>query len=235
MQYAKNPLTVEEARRAIYVDFEGRKDLPPALLGVLYAEGRKASDDRLVLRQDIVERTFWDLLGCAEVQGFSRYDSDARTLRASIADVCRRAKEQERCIVSWSRYDATAIAEHGGSPFNRRVLRTWYRDGKATAKRWSTICRPDLHFERSDFRGAHQLTKYLDAIGYALPSDYGKGEVGAHLRAVAGALDSRGSWDALRPSTQDQWLAVLAHNAHDVLGTRRLMLHTSTDLLSASG
>ena len=45
-----------QAAKAIYIDFEGRADRAPGLLGVFYAQGRKRPHEgRLVLRQDVVD------------------------------------------------------------------------------------------------------------------------------------------------------------------------------------
>lgn len=227
-------LTPEEARRAIYIDFEGRMNEPPALLGVLYAEGKDASEDRLVLRHDILDPALKTLDEAVDFEGVYRYDTSVWSIRASVLDVVRRAKNQKRHIVSWSRYDATAIAEHGTTAYNRRILNMWYRDGKATARRWRTRCRPDLEFPRSGMRGAHQLTVYLDVFDYPLPDDYGKGTVGDRLRDVRTALATRGDWDSLTEIQQGKWRGVLNHNAADLYGMRTVVIGAAAELAAAA-
>jgi hypothetical protein len=231
---AKQPMSIDEARRAIYIDFEGCQGEEPALLGVLYAEGRAASEGRLVLRQDVVDSALRPLVGFVDFGGYYRYDSEGRTIRQAVADVCSRARHQRRCIVSWSRHDADVIAEYGRSRYNQAILNSWYRDGKATARRWKTLCHPEWDFQRDGFRGANQLTRYLEAIGYDPPADYGKGAVGDRIRAVRRSLQRRGSWDDLPSAAQDKWVGLLSHNSCDLDGMREVVLVAAAALANRS-
>ena len=56
-------ISPEEAQRAYYVDFEGPSGGAPVLLGWLYAEGRQASDSRLVMRHDILDPDLASVVG----------------------------------------------------------------------------------------------------------------------------------------------------------------------------
>ena len=79
-------LSAPEARRALYIDFEGEKDKPPVLLGVLRRPGRGAEPS---VHQDVVDRDF-------EPAG-----PDAREFRDAVEVVIVRAEHGDRRIVSW--------------------------------------------------------------------------------------------------------------------------------------
>jgi hypothetical protein len=101
-------ITAAEARRAIYIDFEDRKDEAPALIGWLHAEGR-ATTKRLVFRHDIfdpvLQRMVGHHVGLEDVASVDRYEDRVCTLARSIEDVVRRAEAKDRLIVSWSRHE----------------------------------------------------------------------------------------------------------------------------------
>ena len=62
------PLTVSEAQRAIYIDFEGFKGKPPTFFGWVWAIGKKASDDHLACIHDIHDKALWPLVGEVELR-----------------------------------------------------------------------------------------------------------------------------------------------------------------------
>ena len=53
------PLTLSEAHRAIYIDFEGFKGKSPTFFGWVWAIGKKASDDHLACIHDIHDKALW--------------------------------------------------------------------------------------------------------------------------------------------------------------------------------
>src|SRR5688572_2796089 len=105
-------MTPDEAARAIYIDFEGRKDEHPAVLGLLYAEGRAASPDRVVLRQDVIDRALWPTVGWSTFSWVYRYDTDARSLAQSVQELLQRARHQDRLIVAWSEHDLRVVSSY---------------------------------------------------------------------------------------------------------------------------
>ena len=144
-------LTVAEADNAIYFDFEGAKDETPVLLGALYAEGIKSpNQDHLVLRHDLVDPAFAPLLEVVRPRSPSiyRYDTSSRPLRQAYSDLVGRARAQDRLMVSWSRHELTMSLEAGLPRTLREDFVERFRDGKATAKRWRTLTRPNVAFER---------------------------------------------------------------------------------------
>ena len=92
-------LSEAEARRALYIDFEGEKDKPPVLLGVLRHRGRGAEPYVL---QVVVDADF-------EPAGPS-----ARAFREAVEIVVLRAEHGDRRIVSWSQHDLEVVRRLGG-------------------------------------------------------------------------------------------------------------------------
>jgi hypothetical protein len=228
----KQLLTREEAMRAIYIDFEGRRDEPPVLLGSLYFEGRSVPDPhRLVFRHDIVDRLLWPLAGEVTIDGVYRYDRQAKTLPQAVHDVVRRAKHQKRPIVAWSHHEITVLEKADLSPYVRDLVRRWFRDGKATARRWRTAVHPDWSLSRDESGRADRLMHYVERIGYEVPSEYAGGEVGETIRRVRKALSSGKDWEALTPNQRERWRRMLHHNYFDCDGLRTVV-QVSADELS---
>jgi hypothetical protein len=170
---AQRTLTAEQAGRAIYIDFERRKDRPPALLGVVYAEGRRRVDEqRVVLRQDIVEPALESVAGSVEPVddgSFYRYDTGCTSLRHSLRTIGQRAVAQDRLIVSWSCFDRDRAVEYGDlDDETRRLFQHRFRNGIATARRWRRRARPDVVFRR-ERRGADQLSRYFELMAVEVP------------------------------------------------------------------
>jgi hypothetical protein len=122
-------LSALEARRALYIDFEGETDKPPVLLGVLRRPGRGAEP---YVHQDVVDREF-------EPAG-----PDARELRDAVEVVVMRAEHGDRRIVSWSEHDLEVVRRLGDDApelvtrFERR-----YVNALGLARRWATVLHPE--------------------------------------------------------------------------------------------
>jgi hypothetical protein len=213
---ASELLSLNEARRAYYVDFEGPSGGEPVLFGWLYAEGRDASPDRLVMRHDILDPDLASIAGEVEVSADWEYRQDARSLATSINDLARRANAQDRRIVAWSRHEMTKVVESELDPDLIEMFGESFRDGKATAKRWLRRCRPDEVLTRDESGGAHKLTKYMGLTGYEAPVDYEVGRTALNIRRVRTGMEKRGSWDDLVETQRKAWREVLVHNAVDV-------------------
>ena len=81
-------LSYAEAIRALYIDFEGPKDKPPAFLGT-----HKSGDH---VQPDIVDPSLASL-------------GPSRSLRDAVAHVVVRAESRQRGIVSWSTHDLDVV------------------------------------------------------------------------------------------------------------------------------
>jgi hypothetical protein len=202
-------LSALEARRALYIDFEGETDKPPVLLGVLRRPGRGAEP---YVHQDVVDREF-------EPAG-----PDARELRDAVEVVVMRAEHGDRRIVSWSEHDLEVVRRLGDDApelvtrFERRYL-----NALGLARRWATV----LHSEDKPADG--KLAGYLALIDYEVPPGGAPGRVGKTIRALRPTL--RGG-RSLTPGQRQRWAELLEHNRHDCAGMRAVCLRAARELES---
>ena len=220
-------ITPEEAERAIYIDFEGRRDREPVLLGVLYAEGRRRIDhSRLVLRHDLVDRRYRPLLRAFSELGepsVHRYDTDQRSLDRSIEGILQRAEHQDRLIVAWSQHELDVVWSACRNADFVEAFGARFRDGKATAKRWLRETSPDSWPQREPVGGAHKLAYYCRLVGFDVPAEFGPGVVGTGLKIIDQALDTGRSWAGFTDRQREAWRRVLGHNLFDCLGLRAVV------------
>lgn len=199
-------LTADEALRALYIDFEGRKDQPPVLLGTL----RRSRGPRPHVQHDIVDARFGAL------------GSRAMTLRDAVENVVRRAERGDRRIVSWSEHDLRVVRSMSAEDsdlvarFERR-----YANARQVAQRW----RNKIHDGSKPAVGT--LGEYLALIGYAVPVEGAAGNVGETVRILRKQLDSD------RPVTRrhlERWADLLEHNRHDCAGMKRVCLRATAEI-----
>ncbi len=212
------PLTVSEAQRAIYIDFEGFKGKPPTFFGWVWAIGKKASDDHIACIHDIHDKALWPLVGEVDLPpgAVGTYEQRPFSVGQSINDLARRADNQDRRIVSWSTHEMVKLAESELSPSLLRMFEHNYRDGKVTAKKW---------FQQLDLgtaKGTNTLVRYLEQARYPLPDTYGLGETTKRLRSVLGGIKTRGSYSQLTAHQQESWRGLLDHNFVDCHGLRQV-------------
>jgi hypothetical protein len=235
LSHVGNVLTPAQAANAIYIDFEGRQDQRPGLLGVLYAEGKHSPDQRrIILRHDIVGRDLCALEGAIGLTWpglVYRYDTSATTVGRSIVNLVRRAKAQDRLIVAWSRHDLDVALKHGNiGGWATDELIDRYRDGKKTARQWLAALRPDVTFPRDAFGGTHKLARYLELTDFFVPPEYGPGLVADNLKRVSAGVANRGAYEHMTPGQQRAWRDVLWHNLYDCFGLRHVVRLAAKEL-----
>ena len=111
-------MTENEARRALYIDFEGPKDGAPVLIGIL----------RKQVQQYAVEAMF------------APAGPDYVKLRTAIAGLVARARMKDRRIVSWSEHDldlVRALAET--DPGLVEAFESLWVNGLRLAERWADL------------------------------------------------------------------------------------------------
>ena len=155
-------MTAAEARTAFYVDFEGGRDVPPVLMGIL----------RKHTQQYVVEPAF-RALGPAYLE-----------LRQAVAAVVTRAEKQARRIASWSEHDLEIVRSLTKEPDLIRRFEARYANGQALAARWATLA-PGV-----DQPASGDLELYLQLIGFDVPESAGPGTVGATVRSLRQSLDA---------------------------------------------
>ena len=204
-------LSEAEARRALYIDFEGGQDQPPVLLGILRRRGKAAEP---YVHQVVVDAEF----GPAGPETLG--------LREALEIVVRRAEHGDRRIVSWSEHDleVTRTLRDEDPELVARFERR-YANALAVARRWANKLHP------ADKPTDGRLAGYLALIGYDIPMGAGPGDVGETIRALRPTL-RRGR--PLTPAQERRWARLLAHNRHDCAGMRDVCLRATEELEDAA-
>ena len=119
-------LSAAEALRALYIDFEGQKDQPPVLLGVLRRGGKGSTP---FVHQDVVDEAFASL------------SVPVMSLRDAIEKAVLRAERGGRRIVSWSQHDLEVVRTlRDDDPELVARFEGRYANALSVAKRWRNRC-----------------------------------------------------------------------------------------------
>ncbi|UCH24956.1 MAG: hypothetical protein JSV66_13525 [Trueperaceae bacterium] len=191
----------KEAVRGIYLDFEGFKDSPPALLGISVDEAfeQVVLDPALAL--------------AAEAKGLR-----VSTLPKEMKRLMKESKKTGRFIFAYSRHEAKVVGEH--TKFGEK-FEAVYKDGRKIAKRW---------FKKEHSKDAlpdWSLQSFMRFIGSSRPRYLGYGNATSRLQDVRDMLEQRGSYEALTPVAKGKWTRLLNYNRYDCTGLKALMVHAT--------
>lgn len=203
--------TLDEARRGIYLDFEGPADAPPAVLGTLWVS-RQGQEP--MLRQYVVDGALRPLatppLAWASLAG---------ELRSLIG----RAERQQRVLIGWSGHELRVVETY--CPELADTFATHYRDAKVAAKRWARS-QPDLRLMKDARKRKHRLAAYEGAIGLERLEAFGPKGAARAIRGARKALEAGVEVEGKRLA---RWERMLAHNELDCRGTRAVALTVLED------
>jgi hypothetical protein len=203
-------LTAIEAGRALYIDFEGEKDRPPVLLGILRRRGLGTAP---TVYQVVVDAEF-DSLG-----------SNRLAYRDAVERVVARAERRDRRIVSWTEYDLNVVRRLGkDEPELVARFESRYANARRVAERWMNKLHP------KDKPADGKLSGYLALIAYPLPPHAHGGQVGETIKALRPALRAGRE---LTSRQQQRWDELLDHNRHDCAGMRAICLRATHEIESA--
>jgi hypothetical protein len=192
-------ITLAQAERAIYIDFEGITDKAPSLIGVLVDETYQSIvlDPVLTLAADAKQ---------LPVMG----------LKDAMESILRQSIQEDRYIVGFSYHEKKTVLEYADIDISHR-----YRDAHKVAKTWANR----LPGDKPD---SWRLVTFLKFIGFEY-TNYGQSLVTKWLRAVIGKSNEKGSFDACSPTVKGHWTKLLLYNEQDCRGTKALMLHALRD------
>lgn len=204
-KYVHLAMSESEAARAIYVDFEGFKDKPPSLVGIL-VDGK--------LNQVIFEPKLFPAAVAKECKmGF--IEEVARELRA-------KCEAEGRVLISYSEHELRQFKQYANESFD-----DIYRNALVIAKRWWNVLHPGEVRPRT-------LKAYLKAIGHEMPASLGVGKATARLKSVIGSLDRRGKYKAVPKGVKKKWWNLLDYNERDCRGTQTLVTLAVSELARRS-
>ncbi|MGA2534013.1 MAG: hypothetical protein ABSG19_13375 [Candidatus Aminicenantales bacterium] len=209
------PLTAAEAKRAVFIDFEGTRKDSPSLLGV-YVAGRKS------FSQTVLEQALYPAV---------KYRSPKITWPvkaggpAEALDKLRRVVESRRLrVFSWTTLEQRTILKLlKGFPKLKEFWRDRIEDGIPYAKAWKRRVRPDVKLSRKKGRGPNTLENYEKLIGFKRHTIHGWGLTGKRVRGVRAALAKRRSMKKLTRIQKGYWTNLLIHNKDDCRGMAEVM------------
>jgi hypothetical protein len=189
-------LTAQEAKKAIYIDYEGNIKLPPTLLG-WYVDGEyKAS---------ILEPLFETCENRYKAKGILVADHAQLALK-----LIQQAEDEGRLIVSWSEHDYMHMCKVL-TPSDAERLKVVYRNAIRTAKPWYKQKYGPLPEKAS-------LDFFEDLLGFHVPERFGLGLVGNSLRLIRGQIEEGRGYAELTNAARDGWTKVVRHNKLDLEG-----------------
>jgi hypothetical protein len=195
-------LTAQEAKNAIYIDYEGNMKLPPTLLG-WYVDGEyKAS---------ILEPLFETCKNRYKAKGILVEDHAQLALK-----LIQQAKGEGRLIVSWSEHDYLHMCKVL-KPSDVERLKVVYRNAIRTAKPWYKQKYGPLPVKAS-------LDFFEDLLGFHVPERFGLGLVGNSLRLIRDQIKEGRGYAELTNATRDGWTTVVRHNRLDLEGMAYVLL-----------
>ncbi|WP_373071061.1 hypothetical protein [Gemmatimonas sp.] len=211
--------TPREARRAIYLDFEGTEVDPPSLLGAACD-----SDWHAV----VIERALHPLAG----HGADRLAVSTGGLSVSLRELRHRAERENRRLFAWSSHELDVISSVVTTDADRQWWAEHLENALPPARRWAhshQVVLPRVQLPKGHRRTRNHLGRYLAAIGYAVPSGAGPGYTASRIRTLRGQLARRKSYKALTPVAKAKWTKLCAHNRHDCLGLASLVQRLADD------
>ena len=197
-------LSKEDFKKAIFIDFEGFMNKPPALVGYLYD-------------QKFVQVVFDDALKPAALaKGLP-----VREGKVEVANLLMLAKYEGRRIVAYTQFDKNVVFEQFGVDLSpvyadaRLIAVKWLRRLKSTHPTWWKT-HPNWDIEKT-------LKSFLELIGYDRPPHLGLEKTTSRIKHVRDQLIRWGSFEKLSPVAKAKWTKLLDHNSHDVLGMTQLV------------
>lgn len=192
-------MSLSDSQRAIYIDFEGFVDHPPALVGV-EVEG--------------VFTQFAFHPGLAKAASYKKIELvDPKEYLLSLL---ARALNERRRIVAFSQHEKNIFKE-----FFSIDLEPVYADARLLAKKNRKLFQGNT----ADVKSLKSLEDYLRALNIGHKNHFGFQKATKKLRYVIDMSTKNENFDDVTPSTKKHWTNLLEYNKIDVVGMRILCHH----------
>jgi hypothetical protein len=204
-------LAPEDARRALYVDFEGQIDQAPVLLGCTRWS-----------RFGQVERV-WQAVTDPRFDTIARADGiESLTLSNAVERILQRAERKSRLIVAWTEHELDVVRDHCPEKLDRFQVR--FVNARAVAVYWRNKC------HGGQKPASNALADYLELVGWPVPEGAGPGVVGTTIAIIRRSLERDPSGRRLTDKQRRRWGALREHNRHDCAGMRRVCLTAAREI-----
>ncbi len=209
------PLTAAEARRAVFIDFEGTRGDPPSLLGVYSA--RTGSFRQTVLEQALRPAAAYSSPRITWPVGEDSPVGALESLRQVVEAKGLR-------VFAWSKLEQRMIRKLlADFPRLRKFWMDRVEDAIPCAKAWKRRAHRDMVLPRKKGRGPNTLENYEKLVGLKRHNIHGWGLTGKRIRGVRAALALRGSMKRLTRTQKGYWTNLLIHNRDDCLGMAEVL------------
>ena len=204
-----NRITRREANRAIYFDFEGRKNESPALMGV-YAGGW--------FRHLVFDTTMAPLVRSSRHAG-------ERVFRRRFADAIEEqllqpAESDKRRLVAFSEHELNCIHAAVGPELASRVADR-FLNARAFVAAWINRDRPDLRPQADPAT----LENFATICGFDWPDEYDLQPANVIKRLRTQLATSSRLRRSVRPASTKLWTRLLGYNRYDCLAMKHVVLH----------
>lgn len=211
---SRTRITPDEARRALYIDFEGRKDAPPVLLGCTRRSRVRSGT------------SVWQAVTEPRLNPFAVADDiEALSLADAVERILVRAEKHDRLIVSWSEHELRIVRQFCPELLERFEAR--FRNAHDFAERWRNKC----HDGAKPASGA--LADYLALTGYDVPDRAAPGRVGDTIGILLRALGRRPGLLGITDKQLRRWDDLREHNRHDCTGMRSITILAAEEIDAA--
>lgn len=199
-------MSTTASRTAVYIDFEGRKDQHPVLLGVLIC-----GESSKHFMQHIIDERFDSLAPHRTSTCSSSLVGALETIPADLP------------VYAWSKHESAVLTSLAGGSALILQMASRIRDAIEVAKPWARTQAPEWSPVSTRFRGRHTLDQYMKRVGYQVPAIHGPMNTGKRLAETAVLLDRGKPYEAWTATQKSKWTNVLEHNRHDCYGMQAVL------------
>ena len=223
------PVTLEEVRRAIYIDFEGREKDPASFLGVLVVDDSGVTD----FDQPVFEEDLWPVVRRHKPKKTVGYAPHVADFFDTFVALRERAESESRKVFAYSEHEVNEISKR---ILLKREVQWWQENllnAHPYAKAWKKDHHADVEFKKDKNKpksGKYTLDQFFQLIDYPVPSSLRSGNSAQRIKYVRDMLNKHGGNDgALTPTAKGKWMRACLHNWHDCEGMRKLMIRCAQD------
>lgn len=212
-----NALTRKEARRAIYIDFEGGEDKPPSLVGVLIENEYRA----------IILNSAFRPLARSKKLAF-------RSLKEFVADTLSLAVTEDRVIAAWTEHEWKKMSEFDNGTLgqiyrnaNLLVMEYFKSNRSKTIEKLKQQIKKAIESRKRDKYKKNVGLKDLltvDYVGYAYPPNLKSFSPGTAISRMDGQLAKKeGDYSNVAPGAKRAFTNLIRYNEHDCMGMAHLI------------
>jgi hypothetical protein len=216
MPRQNHPITVAEASRSIYLDFEGPG--PPK---------RSAPAPPPVLGGILIDKHYsWSIVDNRLKQVADGRNVPLVQLVDYLEKIITRARTEARRIIYWTSHEESLFRDHGFPPeeygFDLKIeVKPYFKklfaeSKKADRELFSATKSKKAKLRQKAFGLCVQCAEeHPGEKQFKVPTTYGKGMVGSFIRKALDQCEKKESYDDWSKSAKKNWSRLISHNRLD--------------------